>query len=661
MTAAAKLMGEALTLLRSAPAQAETLLRAVLEAEPDNGDAKLVLSEALRRRGDLAGARALAQSDALARPAWFGAQRQLGVILAAQGDALPASIALRRAAELNPAHPSIWRELGDQLALAGDAAGAESAYARYAAAPIAEPRLAAAARALAQADASAAYAILEAYLGQFPHDVVGLRLMSEAHARAGRYGEAEACLRRCIELAPGFAYARHALGQLLLGLGRVDDALAEVRRLLQREPANAGARRLLGAIYNERGDYDDAALTYQALLREDPRRAGSWVSLGHVLKTLGRTEEGVAAYRRAIDLAPERGDAFWSLANLKTVRLSDDDVAQMRAQLARGDLDPEQRVDMSFALGKALEQRNDAAGAFDAYAQGARLRRALAPYDHTRLSAAVEAQVATLDAGFFARAGAGAPQPDPIFVVGLPRSGSTLVEQILASHSAVEGTMELPDMHNLATALAASAGAADGAYLAALAGLGGHDLSELGERYLASTRSHRKLGRAHFIDKMPNNWLHTGLIHLTLPNARIIDVRRHPMACGWSCFKQHFARGQDFSYDLADIGRYYADYVRLMAHLDAVLPGRVHRVIYEQLVADPEPHIRALLDHCGLAFEPACLRPHETARAVHTASSEQVRQPISAKGLDDWRAYEAQLGPLRDALGPVLDAYPHAP
>jgi hypothetical protein len=258
-----------------------------------------------------------------------------------------------------------------------------------------------------------------------------------------------------------------------------------------------------------------------------------------------------------------------------------------------------------------------------------------------------------------ARAGQGAPQPDPIFIVGLPRAGSTLVEQILASHSEVEGTMELPDMPSIAMEVGSGAGA--GRYPEALAGIDAAGLRALGERYLEATRIQRKLGRRHFIDKLPNNFLHTGLIHLILPNACIIDARRHPLGCCFAAFKQHFARGQNYTYDLAELGAYYRGYVELMAHFDTVLPGRVHRVIYEQLVEDTEGEVRRLLDYCGLAYESACLRFYENERAVRTASSEQVRSPIYREGVDQWRAYEEWLGPLKDALGPVLQAYPLAP
>jgi hypothetical protein len=308
-----------------------------------------------------------------------------------------------------------------------------------------------------------------------------------------------------------------------------------------------------------------------------------------------------------------------------------------------------------YALGKALEQRNDIAAAFETYAAGAEIRKRLEPHDPDVLSRFVDSCVSAHDWDYFgARAGWGDPAPDPIFVVGLPRSGSTLVEQILASHSLVDGTMELADLTNVSRSLGAD-------YVDALAVSDGDALERMGGNYIRTTSRRRNAGVPFFIDKMPNNWTFVALIQLILPHAKIIDARRHPMACGWSCFKQHFALGQNFSYNFTDIGRYYADYVRLMAHYIKVLPGRVHRVIHEELVTDPEPHIRALLDYCGLPFEEQCLRPHETKRAVHTASAAQVRLPINAKGLDDWRAFEPYLAPLKAALGPVLDTYPDAP
>jgi tetratricopeptide (TPR) repeat protein len=383
------------------------------------------------------------------------------------------------------------------------------------------------------------------------------------------------------------------------------------------------------------------------------------MSYGHSLKTAGRQPESIAAYRRAIALEPTLGEAYWSLANLKTFRFSDADVLVLRKELARADLSDEDRLHFEFSLGKALEDAASYEESFLHYANGNALRRKSHPYSAEENSDFVRRSKALFTRDFFAaRAGSGAPAPDPIFIVGLPRAGSTLVEQILASHSLVEGTMELPDVPAIALEIALGKGRDEAQYLEAVAALTSAQLRALGERYLASTRIVRKSGAPFFIDKMPNNCLYVGLIHLILPNARIIDARRHPLGCGFSCFKQHFARGQSFAYGLEDIGRYYCDYAGLMSHFDAALPGRVHRVFYEALIENTEAEVRQLLNHCNLPFESGCLKFYENERAVRTASSEQVRRPIFREGLDQWRHYEPWLDPMKAALGAVLTAYP---
>ncbi|MDZ4689827.1 tetratricopeptide repeat-containing sulfotransferase family protein [Terricaulis sp.] len=656
--AASALVAEALKLLNADAAKAEALLRAALQADPRNDDAQLVLSEALRKKGDLVEALKFARQQVEARPQWFGAQRQLGIILGEQGEALAASLALKRAAELNPRHPTIWRELGDQLKNAGDAKGAQDAYAQYGAFPP-EPNLRAAEAALQDNDAAKAEALLRAHLQRLPNDIVAIRLLSEAQARVGNSKDAEASLRRALDLAPGFGYARHALGQLLMGLGRLEEADAEAEKLLRLDSRNEGSRRLKAAILVALGENDQALKVYEKLLKDSPRHAGTWMSYGHVLKTEGRFEDGVEAYRRSVVLDPKLGVAWFSLANLKTFKFSDDDLKQMEAQLERADLSTNDRVNLLYALGKAHEDSKRVEAAFARYSEGAALYRSSIDYDPAWLASLVEATEKTLTKAFFAERSGGCEAQDPIFIVGLPRAGSTLLEQILASHSMVEGTMELGDVNAIVSELG---GARDAdPYVDKLPGLSADQRKALGETYLRTTRVQRKLGRPLFINKMPNDFRHIGLIHLILPNAKIIDARRHPMACGWSCFKQHFAMGQHYTYEMSELGAYYRNYVRLMQHYDEVLPGRVHRVIHEDLVHDPEPHIRALLQYCGLPFEEACLSPHETQRAVKTASSEQVRQPISAKGLDSWKPYEPCLGPLREALGDVVDFYPNAP
>jgi hypothetical protein len=387
-----------------------------------------------------------------------------------------------------------------------------------------------------------------------------------------------------------------------------------------------------------------------------------WMSYGHALRTAGRQDDSVSAYRRAISMVSTLGEAYWSLANLKTFRFTDEEARAMHAALGRKDLADDDRVHFEFALGKTLEDARSYEESFAHYAAGNALRRRSHPYSADDNADLIRRLKELFTADFFAaRSGWGCPAQDPIFIVGLPRAGSTLLEQILASHSLVEGTMELPDVPRIVHELNARAREAGPRFPEMLSGLDRDALHALGAGYLESTRVQRKTRASFFIDKNPNNWLYVGLIQLMLPNARIVDARRHPLACGFSCFKQHFARGQSFTYDLEDLGRYYRDYVELMAHFECTLPNRIHRVLYESIVADTEPEVRRLLAYCKLPFEAGCLRFYENPRAVRTASSEQVRQPIFDEGLEHWRNYDPWLGPLKEALGPVLREHPAVP
>ena len=526
-----------------------------------------------------------------------------------------------------------------------------------------DPRLLRAATALNENRIPEAEALLKPYLKERPGDVAAIRMLAEVAARIGRFDDAEHLLVRCLELAPDFSAARHNYAVVLHRQNRPTEALAQVDRLLAEDPRNPSARNLKGTILGRIGEYDQALEIYAGVLAEYPRQSKVWMSYGHALKTAGKEAASIEAYRKCLELAPGFGEAWWSLANLKTFRFTDADLETMRVQLLRDDLSEEDRFHFHFALGKALEDRKLIAESFEHYARGNQLRRALAPYDPEENARHVKRSKELFTRSFFAeRVAYGARDPDPIFIVGLPRSGSTLIEQILSSHSAVEGTMELPDIVSLARELNGGSGKGRSArYPGVLADLSPEQCRELGERYLRQTRIQRKTDAPHFIDKLPNNFGHVGLIHLILPNARIVDARRHPLGCCFSAYKQHFARGQNFTYDLAELGRYYGDYVELMAHFDEVLPGRVHRVIYERMVDDTETEVRGLLDYCGLPFEEACLRFYENSRAVRTASAQQVRQPIFRDALEQWRQYDAWLGPLKDALGPVLGAYPDAP
>ena len=526
-----------------------------------------------------------------------------------------------------------------------------------------DPRLLAAGDALVGNRIPEAERLLRAQLQDSPTDVAAIRMLAEVAARLGRLDDAETLLSRCLELAPDFQAARQNYAMVLHRANKPELALEQIQRLLADDPGNPGARNLKAVVLCRVGDYLPAIELYDGILAEYPDHGRIWLSQGHALKTAGLRERAVAAYRRSIALDPGFGEAYWSLANLKTFRFEPADILAMNAQLERSDLDPEQRCQFEFALGKAHEDAGDHAASFAHYRQGNELRRKTLPYRADDASTRVRRSRELFTPAFLAsRRGSGSATADPIFIVGLPRSGSTLVEQILSSHPSVEGTMELPEVIALTHDLRRQgADLRGGSYHDVLATLDAGELRALGERYLERTRVQRKTDAPFFIDKMPNNFFHVGLIHLMLPNARIVDVRRHPMACCFSGYKQYFARGQNFSYGLGDIGRYYRDYLSLMAHFDQVLPGRIHRVVYEHLVDDTEAQVRSLLQYCGLPFDPACLRFFENDRPVRTASSEQVRQPIYREGLEQWRHFEPWLGELKATLGQALDTYPEPP
>lgn len=580
----------------------------------------------------------------------------LGLAYAQQGRHHDAVTSLRRAAELDPNGPA-WRALGDQLTLIDDADGADAAYAQSIRASVSDPNLMQAAVALVEGKLAVAEHLLRPHLRANPTDVAAIRMLAEVGARLGRFEDAEKLLARCLELAPSFLAARHNYALVLHRQSKSTEALKQIDLLLAADANNPAYRFLRATALTRIGEYEEAIALYRNVLAARPNNARAWLSLGHACKTAGRREDCINAYENSIVNAPHFGEAYWSLANMKTHPFSDGDIAGMRDQLQRDDLVEEDRFHIHYALGKALEDRGEFAASFHHYSEGARIRRGGLSYDADETAQAAREHEALFTSAFFAaHKGQGASDPDPIFIVGLPRSGSTLIEQILSSHSMVEGTMELPDIIMMAKSIGGGK-VRGGAYPSALAQLRPDEIRALGAEYIGRTRVQRKTRRPFFIDKMPNNSQHVGFIHLILPNAKIIDARRHPMASCFAAFKQHFARGQGFTYDLEDLGRYYADYVSLMRKFDTAAPGVVHRVIYEDLVADTEGEVRRLLAYLGLPFEPACLRFHENTRAVRTASSEQVRQPIYANAVDHWRNYEPWLLPLKAALGPVLSTY----
>jgi tetratricopeptide (TPR) repeat protein len=514
------------------------------------------------------------------------------------------------------------------------------------------PRLIEAAMALNENRLDVAERILKPHLSEDPFDAKAIRMLAELAARIGRWRDAENLLRRAVELAPGWTSARANLALVLGRMGRPAEAIALLDSVFADEPEAISHWNLKAATLGRLGEFEEAMRLYEGVLQRAPNQPKVWMSYGHMLKTVGRQAEGVAAYRKAIAFAPTLGEAWWSLANLKTVKFDDADIRAMKGALESAALSDVDRLHLEFALGKAMHDSAQPDEAFGHYAMGNALRLKLHPYRGEEIKRLVDESIAAFTAEAFVRPG-GCGSSDPIFIVGMPRAGSTLIEQILSSHSQVEGTSELPDLPAVARQ--------DGRYPASALKLSESERRERGEEYLKRASVQRRTARPFFIDKLPNNWMYVPYIQLVLPNAKIIDARRHPMACCFSNFRQQFARGQDFTYDLQDVGRYYSDYARLMAHVDSVLPGRVHRVFYERMVDDTEAEVRALLAYCGLDFEPACLEFHKTERAVRTASSEQVRRPIYRDSTEEWRAYEARLAPLKSALGGLVRSYPAAP
>lgn len=656
-------LAHGLYMLSTQPIAAAEQAQEILTVAPGHPGAVLLLAMAANGQGEHARAQALLEPLLQAHPKVAAAWQALALAQAKQGQPQQAQASLQQALALQPELPGAWLALGDLRFAAGDEDGANAAYLQHVHASVRDASLMQAADALAQGQLPEAETCLRARLRQHPTDVAALRMLAELAARLGRNEDAIALLEHALMLAPGFDAARQNLAAVLNRGNRHTEALAEIDELLSRNPDNQSLQNMRAVVLGKLGDFDTAIATYEAVLAKLPEQWQVWLGYGHALKTANRTADAIAAYRRALEIHPGFGGAWWSLANLKTLQFEPADIALMRTQLQRTDLDDDARLHLEFSLGKAQEDAGADAEAFAHYARGNALRRRQLPYDAALARQRTRRAIQLYTPAFFAaRAGSGCTAADPIFVVGMPRAGSTLIEQILSSHPQVEGTMELPAIIAITRDLRQRDGNPETtAYHDVLARLPPEELAALGEDYLQRTRMQRREGKPFFIDKMPNNFAHVGLIHLILPNAKIIDARRHPLACGFSNFKQHFARGQAFSYDLSDLGHYYVDYVALMAHMDAVLPGRVHRVIYEHMVEDTEAQVRALLDYCGLEFDARCLRFFENQRAVRTASSEQVRKPIYREGLEQWRRFEPWLEPLKTTLGAIWEHYPQVP
>ena len=490
------------------------------------------------------------------------------------------------------------------------------------------------------------------FLRKTPHHVEGMRLLADIGIRFGVLADAEFLLESARQFDPKNVRVHIDYIQALRKRQKFAKALTQAGQLLETSPGNPQFRSIYAIECMQTGHYKEALSLFDKVLEQMPGDPITLTSKGHAYKTLGRYDEAVASYRAALESQPRHGEAWYSLSNLKVYSFSDRELERMHAQARNRELPHADRVHLSFALGKAYEDRNDFETSFRFYEQGNRSKKNASAYDADKMTEELCAQHRVCTAEMLSRGDrAGHSAGDPIFVLGLPRAGSTLLEQILSSHSRVDGTLELPNIVSLAQQLRRRGRMGpEPDYPGILAALSDDELNEFGQQYIEDTRIHRR-SAPFFVDKMPNNFRHIALIHLILPNAKIIDARRHPMACGFSGYKQLFAEGQQFTYDLADLGQYYRDYVELMDHWDAVLPGKVLRVQYEDVVGDLETQVRRILDHCGLEFEPECLSFYRTERAVRTPSSEQVRQPIFKSGLDYWRNYELWLDPLKVALG----------
>lgn len=642
-----------MALLSGRAATAERMLRALEAQRPGELNCRWLLGVALLDQERVPESLAVLEPVLHQAPDFANARVDLARAYRRAGRAAEAREQVRRVLEKLPNHHRAWLAYGDVLV---DLAQHDEARLAFERARHTDPyrvRVEEATAAMLTDERKKPELIFRQILQADPSHVAALVGLAALSLAADVPHDAERLLRHALKQTEHMPLAWRGLGPALLALGRVQEADAAARHVLKLEPDNPQSWITVASVATRLLRQEQALEAYERAARLQPQEVRLRLSIGHVQKTLGRRADSEASYKQALRMDPGSGEAYWSLADLKNYSFGDEEIAAMQALLGRGQRERANEAQLHFALGKAFEQRRQYPQAFAHYAQGNALRRLDAPFDIVNFERRTERIRAFFNASFFAaRAGAGNPSRAPIFIVGLPRSGSTLVEQILASHSCVEGTMELPNIITITHQFDDMVAGRDG-YPETVGTAPTGQLTALGSRYLEETAPLRS-GRAHFTDKLPNNFSHVGLIHAILPQATIIDARRHPMDACFSTFKQHFAQGQTFSYDLQDLGRYYRCYLSLMDHWDAVLPGKVLHVQYEELVRDPQANIRRLLEHCGLAFEPACLSFHETQRPVRTASAEQVRQPLYSSGVGYWRHFEPQLEPLRRALGDAL-------
>lgn len=639
---------------------AQATATALIAQEPENADAAYALAVVLRLKGNFPEALTALQTVITLRPDFGRAYQEQGHIHFAQGENDKAVEVYRLALAHNNSLVASLRTLAGLLGKRGDVQEAHAALEAMKKLTALPPELLAVRNMMAERRYLKAENLCRYFLKRNPTHVEAMRLLADLGVKTNVLDDAEFILESAVEFEPENTLARFDYMNVLYRRQKYAEALTQSKILLEKEPDNLDFQIGFANQSVAVGDYEPALAIYENALEKVGSRADLHLVYGHALKTIGKTDEAIAAYRATFAARPDFGDAYWSLANLKTYRFTEAEVSAMSLMEAAQSTQTEDQAHFCFALGKHFEDTGDFEAAFNYFEKGNELRKTQLQYSPALMTQRFQAQKDICTSALFAaKAGMGHSAPDPIFILGLPRAGSTLLEQILASHSQIEGTLELPNIAALAYNLGGRRRKdQEPKYPACLADLTADELTKFGKSFIEDTRIHRETA-PFFIDKMPNNFRHIGLINLILPNAKIIDARRHPMAGCFSGFKQLFASGQEFSYGLDEIGTYYKDYVDLMDHWDAVLPGKILRVQYEDVVADTEGQLRRILEYLGLPFQQACLEFHKTKRSVRTASSEQVRQPIFKSGLEQWRNYEPWLGPLKTALGPeILTRYP---
>lgn len=630
-------------------------LTAILEDDDGDSEALYMLAVCHRYLKDEPAAFAALERLKSLLPEFGRAFQEEGHLHRDVGRQAAALTAYQRATRFNPALAASWQMQAEILAAMSrhaEASGARAQADRLAAMP---RELVAVTNYIHEGKILKAEKLCRSFCQAHPKNVDGMRLLADIGSRLGVLEDADFLLESAAEFEPGNVQVRIDYIQILRKRQKFEAALEQAKMLYARDPENPLFQSQYAIESMQTGDYERAFELFDAVLAKLPEDPATLTSRGHALKTVGDGDAAIRSYRSAVRAKPDHGDAWYALANLKTYEFGEDEMAAMREQESSGALSHMDRVHICFALGKAFEDRADYQSSFAYYEKGNALKKTQTRYDADDMTEELHAIAAACDAELFEKqAGKGDPADDPIFIVGLPRAGSTLIEQILASHSRIDGTLELPNILSLSHRLRKrKRERTEENYPRILHHLGAEQLAGFGREFIENTRIHRQ-DAPYFTDKMPNNFRHIGLIHLILPNAKIIDARREPMACCFSGFKQLFAEGQEFTYGLREIGQYYRDYTEMMAHWDAVLPGKVLRVQHEDVLDDLEGQVRRMLDYLELPFERSCVDFHKTERAVRTASSEQVRQPIFTSSVEQWRNYAPWLEPLASALGPEL-------